>query len=66
MRRTLRPDGAALATVFFSDGDREVVADEINFFLSKDRFFEAVRTAGFSATWILSGGQQHAYVLRPA
>ena len=61
--RVLSPHGSVLLSVLFSDDGRETVTHDINFWLSKDEFLDAVAAARFHPTLLSENGPSCCYHL---
>lgn len=63
--RVLSLQGAVLLSVFFSDGQEEIVRnDGIDFYIPKERFLHELEVCRFGYTLLSSGGGQSWYILR--
>jgi len=66
VRRVLSTRGAVLLSIFFSDGQDEIVSnDGVDFYVPKERFLHELEICRFGYSFLDSGEGHHWYVLHP-
>ena len=66
VHRVLSTRGTVLLSIFFSDGEAEIISnDGVDFYVPKERFLQELEICRFGYRFLESGEGHHWYVLRP-